>query len=166
MARSRDWEAYVASSGSTKEPSFTLRDEQWLLIADLFVEPEPTPEGGRPTAPSRACFDGICWVLQTGARWKDVPKHLPSGSTCWRRHRDWTAAGIWKQAWSRLLRQLEQAGQLDTSESIADGTFAAAKKGEPALAKPNAAKEPRSCCSSPRTDCRGAQAFTAPVLMK
>lgn len=111
MARSRDWEAYVVSAGSTMEPNFTLRDEQWLLIADLFPEPEPSPEGGRPPAPPRACFDGICWVLQTGARWKDVPLHLPSGSTCWRRLRDWTAEGIWTRAWSRLLRQLERAGQ-------------------------------------------------------
>ena len=128
MARSRDWEAF-ASAGSKTEPRFTLTDEQWSLIADLLPEPEASSEGGRPPAPSRACFEGICWVLQTGARWKDLPRSFPSGSTCWRRLRDWTNSGAWERAWSRLLRRLDCEGALDTSEGMADGTFCSAKKG-------------------------------------
>jgi transposase len=68
-------------------------------------------------------------MLRTGARWKDLPKRFPSPSTCWRRLRDWTEAGIWEQAWSRLLRWLDANGQLNTEETFADGTFSSAKKG-------------------------------------
>ena len=90
MPRSRQCAAQAAWSGSTKEPEFELNDEQWKLIADLFPKPRRSPEGGRPPAESRGCFEGICWVLRRGARWKDLPKHFPSPSTCWRRLRDWT----------------------------------------------------------------------------
>jgi transposase len=96
MARSRNWEAF-ASAGSKTEPEFTLTDGQWSLIADLLPEPEASPEGGRPPAPSRAWFEGICWVLQMRARWKDLPGSFPSPSTCWRRLRDWTDSGAWER---------------------------------------------------------------------
>lgn len=118
-----------SSHGSTKELDKQLTDEQWLLIANLFPDPPPSPKGGRPRAPTRDCVEGILWVLRSGARWKDLPQGFPSPPTCWRRFREWTEAGIWKQAWARLLRKLDRGGRIDWSESMADGTFASAKKG-------------------------------------
>ncbi len=42
-------------AGSRMEPGAEdlqaeLSDEHWLLIADLFANPEPSPKGGRPQA--------------------------------------------------------------------------------------------------------------------
>ena len=45
-----------------------LSDEQWHVIADLFVEEET---GGRPRIAPRPCLEGVLWVLRSGARWKD-----------------------------------------------------------------------------------------------
>lgn len=78
MKRSRSSGAALAPAGSTTEPAFELNDEQWLQIADLFPESPRSPLGGRPPAESRLCFEGICWVLRTGARWKDLPRCFPS----------------------------------------------------------------------------------------
>ena len=129
MPRSRQCAAQAALSGAMMEPEYELDDEQWKLIADVFPPPRCSPKGGRPPAGSRECFEGICWVLRRGARWKDLPNHFPSPSTCWRRLRDWTQCGAWARAWSRLLRKLQQGGQVQTEEAIADGTFCSAKKG-------------------------------------
>ena len=118
-----------SSIGSTTELDKQLTDEQWLLIADLFPRVSRSPLGGRPRAPTRDCVEGILWVLRSGARWKDLPKCFPSPPTCWRRFKEWTEAGIWIRAWARLLRQLDRKGQVDWSESMADGTFSSAKKG-------------------------------------
>ncbi len=115
--------------GSRTEPEFELTDEQWKLISDLFEDRPPSPRGGRPRASSRECFEAIAWVLRTGARWKDLPKHFPSYPTCWRRLRDWTEAGIFRRAWERLINKLDREGDVDRSESMADGTFSPAKKG-------------------------------------
>jgi len=65
-----------------------LTDEQWEKIAPLLPEPQASPWGGRKPLPNRPCFEGILWILRTGARWKDLPKRYPSPSTCWRRLRD------------------------------------------------------------------------------
>ena len=60
-------------TGSRTEPKPQLSDEQWLLFADLFPEPQMTPIGGRPRVEPRSCLEGILWVLRTGARGKDLP---------------------------------------------------------------------------------------------
>jgi len=119
-----------SSAGSKTEPDLELSDEQWNLISDLFPEQPVGPKGGRPTVASRPCVEGVLWILRSGARWKDLPKHFPSPATCWRRLKAWTEAGIWEKAWGRLLRKLDRLGEINRDESFADGTFSSAKKGE------------------------------------
>ena len=103
-------------------PQLTV--EQWLLISDFFLVPSPDPRGGRPRADSRRCLEGILWVLRSGARWKDLPRSFPSYVTCWRRFVEWSRAGLWDQAWCRLIDQLDRESEVDWQEGFADGTFA------------------------------------------
>lgn len=158
--------AVESPAGSTMEPEFELTDEQWNLISDLFPEPPRRPKGGRPSAPARGCFEGILWILRSGARWKDLPKHFPSPTTCWRRHKEWTEAGIWQTAWARLVRALDRRGRVKHEESFADGTFSPAKKGAKRWARPSAAKAPRSWCSPMPKVFLWEPTLPAPVLMK
>ena len=135
--------ALEASTESAMEPELELTDEQWNLIADLFVECPVGPKGGRPRVASRPCVEGILWILRTGAPWKHLPKHFPSPATCWRRLKAWTEAGIWEKAWARLLRRLDRQGRVAHQESFADGTFSSAKKGVKRSARPSGARERR-----------------------
>lgn len=152
--------------GSTTEPEFELTDEQWHLISDLFPEKPVGPQGGRPAAPARACVEGIPWILRSGARWKDLPKRFPSASTCWRRHCEWSASGVWQQAWARLARLLDRQGRVKHEESFADGTFSPAKKGAKRSGRPNAAKEPKSWSLPTRRVFRWQSKRPAPAPMK
>ena len=93
--------------GSRTAPKPYLSDEQWLLIADLFPHPPVASHGGRPRVPSPACLEGVLWVLTSGARWQDIPERYPSPTTCWRRHRECTDAGVFLTAWRRLLSKLD-----------------------------------------------------------
>ena len=117
-----------------------LTDRQWDKIQPLLPKPKRSRKGGRPPADDRACMEGILWVLRSGARWKDLPGEYPSSSTCWRRLRDWEAGGIWLKIWRVFLAELDAAGQLDWSETFADGSFAPAKEGATASGKPSAAR--------------------------
>jgi transposase len=121
------------SVGSRMEPVSIeydlLSDEQWSLISHLFPKPKPHPRGGRPSAETRRCLEGILWVLRTGARWKDLPRSFPSYVTCWRRFVAWSRSGLWEQIWSYLVHRLDDQGKVDWEAGMADGTFASAKKG-------------------------------------
>lgn len=62
----------------------------------------------------RLMLQGILFVLFTGIGWEDLPQELGfgSGMTCWRRVRDWQAAGVF-----------------DFDRVIADASHVRAKKG-------------------------------------
>ena len=119
-----------------------LSDEQWELIEPLFPRPRRRRDKrGRPPAANRACFEGILWVLQSGAAWRFLPDEFPSPSTCWRRLQQWQEQGVWLDAWRALLGGLDEEGLLRWDETFLDGSFASAKKGAPPSAKPSAARE-------------------------
>jgi transposase len=115
-----------------------LRDEQWERIKPLLPK---LRSKGRPWADNRRVLEGILWVLKTGARWRDLPKEYPSGATCWRRLRRWEERGVWLEVWRAFLRELDERGKLDWSESFLDGSFASAKKGALESEKPSVERE-------------------------
>lgn len=106
-----------------------LTDAHWVAVAPLLPKPRRKPRGGRPRADDRACFEGILWILRTGARWRDMPDRYPSGVTCWRRLGEWERAGVWLRLWRGFLTTLNERKQLDCSEAFLDATFAPAEKG-------------------------------------
>ena len=74
-----------------------VSDDLWEAIEPLLPRRPRQPRGGRPWVSDRAALGGIIFVLQTGIPWKRLPTELGYGSgiTCWRRVRDWQAAGVW-----------------------------------------------------------------------
>jgi transposase len=114
-----------------------LTDEQWRIIEPLLPAPVGSPKGGPKPIGNRAVFEGILWVLRSGARWKDLPERYPSPSTCWRRLRDWEEQGIWERAWRALLAELDEDQHLGWEEVFTDGTFSPAKKGAIVWEKPS-----------------------------
>ncbi len=119
-----------------------VTDEQWQLVEPLLPKPKRRKDKrGRPPAPNRACFEGILWVLQTGAAWRFLPDEYPSPSTCWRRLQEWQERGVWLGAWRALLGALDEEGLLRWDETFLDGSFAPAKKGALRSEKPSVARE-------------------------
>jgi transposase len=70
-------------------------------------------------------------VLRTGIPWEYLPAELGwgSGMTCWRRLRDWNAAGVWHQLHLVLLDRLGQADRIDWQRASLDSASVRAKKG-------------------------------------
>ena len=117
-----------------------LTDEHWERIAPYLPQHPPSLRGGRPRAPDRECLEGILWLVRSGARWQDIPVDLPSGSTCWRRLQEWAGEGVLEQIHALLIQQLDDLGELDFEELLADATFIRAKKGVTKSAKPRLAR--------------------------
>ncbi len=108
-----------------------VSDELWETIAPLLPPEPPKPKGGRPRLPDRACLTGIVFVLRSGIPWEMLPQELGCGAgmTCWRRLRDWQAAGVWERLHRALLDRLGTAGQIDWSRACLDSASVPAKRG-------------------------------------
>ena len=109
-----------------------IDDALWALIEPLLPPPKPrrADHPGRRPVDARRCLTGIVFVLKTGIQWEDLPAEMGvSGMTCWRRLRDWQAAGVWSTSHRVLLEQLAQADRFDWSRAAVDTHSLLAKRG-------------------------------------
>ena len=99
-----------------------VSDELWEAIEPLLPVEPPKPQGGRPRVPDRATLTGIVFVLRSGIPWELLPQEMGCGSgvTCWRRLRDWQAAGVWDRLHRTLLDRLGRADRIDWSRASLD----------------------------------------------
>src|SRR3954447_8665935 len=131
-----------------------------LLPHDLLAEiapplppPPPRPKGGRRPIENRAALTGILFVLRSGVPWEMLPAEMGCGCgmSCWRRLRDWQAAGVWGRLHQVLLERLHAAGEIDWSRASLDSASVPAKGGAlpPDRTRRTAASRARSATSSP-----------------
>ena len=118
-----------------------LTDEQWRKIKRHVPRKSGSKKGGRPRADDRLVFEGILWVLKTGARWRDLPDRYPHPSTCWRRLREWYEEDVLKDMWRAFLSELDHEGILDWDEVFVDASFFPAKKGARQSGRPSGERE-------------------------
>lgn len=103
----------------------------WKRIKPLLPTAAPSPKGGRPRLDDELALNGILYVLRTGIPWEELPQELGfgSGMTCWRRLRDWQAAGVWHRLHMLLLAELRGADKLDFSRASIDSASVASPRG-------------------------------------
>jgi transposase len=123
-----------------------LSDAQWEKVKEeLPVRKRPwrkkDRKGGRPPLEDRKCFEGILWILWTGAPWSVLPKEYGSKSTVHRRLCKWTDNGTLEKLWRSFLALLAEKDQIRWNECFVDGTFSSAKKGATKLERPKGVRE-------------------------
>jgi transposase len=125
-----------------------VTDDLWAVIKPLIPKRPACPKGGRPPVGDREALTGILFVLRTGIPWEYLPQEMGCGSgmTCWRRLRDWQAAGVWDRLHRRLLDQLRAADQIDWSRAVVDSGSVRAVGGakKPAQTRPIVARKARN----------------------
>jgi transposase len=120
-------------SAVAKDLTPDLTEELFSAIGPhLPVRPTYRPKGGRPFKDDKATLRGILYLLREGCKWQSIPSKsldCPSGTTCWRRLKEWTATGVWANAHLQLLDLLGEEGVLNLQRVIADSASVRAQKG-------------------------------------
>jgi transposase len=107
-----------------------VSDELWEAIEPLMPRRAVQAKGGRPGVSDREALGGFIFVLETGSPWKRLPTQpgYGSGTTCWRRVREWQAAGAWERLLRVILNWLGDEGGIDWERASLDSTSVRAKK--------------------------------------
>jgi transposase len=110
-----------------------VSDALWAKVEPLVPPVREAGTRGHPPVPNRAALTGILFVLKTGIAWEDLPVEMNCGCgmTCWRRLRDWHAAGVWQKLHQVLLADMRAAGQLEMAAMVADASYLRAFLGAP-----------------------------------
>ena len=117
-----------------------VTDKQWQLIEAQLPKRKPDKRGGRPPLSDRQCFEGILWILWTGAPWSELPERYGSKSAVHRRLSAWAESDVLLNLWRAFLDQLNDRKKIRWNECFVDGMFVTAKKGASVWAQPNAAR--------------------------
>jgi transposase len=126
-------------------------DELWAVIEPLIPRVRRRRvRPGRRRLDDRAVLNGILFVLHTGIAWRLLPQELGFGSgvTCWRRLREWQAAGVWERLHDELLVRLNRAGEIDWERAVVDSSHIRALLGGPTPGRPRSIAPARAASTT------------------
>lgn len=106
-----------------------LTEEQINWLTERIPDHVPNPMGGRPAADKRLVVQGIFWILDNGAKWKDLPARFGSKSTVHRWFGHWVREGVFEKIMREAGRCVEERDGFRLYECFIDGTFSKARGG-------------------------------------
>lgn len=106
-----------------------LTDEQLDWLCERVPDAPVSPKGGRPAMCKREALRGIFWILDNGAKWKDLPREFGSKSTVHRWFTTWVKQGVFERLMRDAGRLVEDHGGYRLYECFIDATFSKAKGG-------------------------------------
>ena len=62
-------------------------------------------------------FNGILWILKTGALWRDLLKEFGPWQTVYKRFAKWTRISAWKDFFDGLVKDV------DKESNMVDGSY-------------------------------------------
>ena len=113
-----------------------ISDRVWQLLEPHL--PGRAGSRGRPARDNRLFVNAVCWVLRTGAPWRDLPPDYGDWKNVHRRFCRWYDAGIWKKLWEILMAMAEPDLEwlmLDASHVKIHPHAAGARGGNEAIAR-------------------------------
>jgi transposase len=118
---------------------YELSDDAWNPVADLFTS---THTRGRPRSSDRLMFDGVPWLLRSGAPCCDMPECFGPRRT-YHRFRLWQNRGTFEQMLKRLHLKLNDQGLIDLQTWMIDSTAVRATRASSGAGKKGSLMNPQ-----------------------
>src|SRR4051812_37931655 len=99
---------------------YELTDAQWARLEPLL--PPEKPWTGRSNDDHRQILNGILWVLNSGAPWRDLPRRSGPVGTVSSRFYRWRRAGVWHRVLEALQALADPEGRVGWELHFLDST--------------------------------------------
>src|SRR6516162_5675965 len=81
-------------SAARKRYPSDVSDEEWAFVVPyLTLMREDAPQRDYPL---REVFNGLRWIIRTGAQWRFMPHDLPPWATVYQQAQRWMKAGVFE----------------------------------------------------------------------
>lgn len=127
---------------------YELSDDGWSRIVPLL----PTQKRGGKWADHRTLLNGMFWVLNSGAQWRDMPERYGHWETVYGRYRRWTREGLFDKILNALHVSLDEDGRIDWSVFDVDGSNIRAHRSAAGASRASKKTGPASPPTSPWDD--------------
>lgn len=98
-----------------------VTDDEWAFVASyLTLMKEDVRQRDHDL---RAVFNGLRWIIRTGAQWRMMPNDLAPWQTVYQQAQRWIGAGVFEEMVHdlRALLRLAKGKQAQPSAAIFDG---------------------------------------------
>jgi transposase len=102
-----------------------VSDQEWELLKELLP---PRKRPGRPPADARKMLNGMLWILNTGAPWRDLPERYGPWRTVYDRFNLWSRDGTLDRVLAKLQLRLDAKGLIDWDLFCIDGSVVRASR--------------------------------------
>jgi len=119
------------SSRAGRGQRYELTDEAFERIEPLLPKQKP----GGQWKEHRPVLNGMFWILNTGAQWRDMPQRYGKWKTVYDRYRRWTREGLFDRILNRLHLELDDDGRIDWDVFDVDGSNVRAHQSAAGAAK-------------------------------
>jgi transposase len=106
-----------------------LSEDQLDMLCEMLPDHARSPKGGRPPTDKRKAIGGIFWILDNGAKWKDLPEEFGTKSAVHRAFQRWVQMGAFESLLAQVGSLVEGEEGFKLYECYIDGTFSKAKGG-------------------------------------
>lgn len=117
---------------------YELTDEAWARIEPLL----PKQSRGGRWNDHRTTLNGMFWILNSGAQWRDMPERYGKWQSVYDRYRRWTQEGLFDRLLHRLHLELDAQGRIDWSVFDVDGSNIRADRSAAGAGKKGAKQNP------------------------
>lgn len=135
---------------------YELTDAAWLRLEPLMPADKP---GGRWND-HRTTLNGMFWVLNSGAPWRDMPDRYGKWQSVYHRYRRWTRDGLIDRILRTLQLELDEQGRIDWSQFNIDGSNIRAERSAAGARKKGARKASQTITDLADHEGVGAASFT------
>ena len=115
---------------------YELTDEAFERIEPLLPKQKP----GGQWKDHRTVLNGMFWILNSGAQWRDVPERYGKWPTVYDRYRRWMREGMFDRILNRLHLELDADGRIDWDVFDVDGSSIRAHQSAAVAAKNHSKK--------------------------
>lgn len=123
--------------GDARMRRYELTDAAWERIKQLMP---PAGQPGGQWNDHRTTLNGMFWVLNSGAPWRDMPARYGKWKSVYDRYNRWTREGLIRRILKHLQLQLDDAGHIDWSQFNIDGSNIRAERSAAGASKKDAAR--------------------------